>query len=182
MLRQPLLFGYWLPKHPVFWFSPLFNIVRSPLATYSSLCSTFVTYSTSCHAIGHNVLPTHPLLRVLRTWENVFYSQAFLPCTPSYCFQGIPGAGSSPSKAAGLHADHRNIALAQVLSGMKEIYKRGIVVGFIYVSKASFKVRVPQPCNLPLTGFKPVFLKVPCVTSHLSWRLDHRALWVLIDR
>ena len=54
-----------------------FNIVRSPLATYSSLCSTFVTYSTSCHAIGHKVLPTHPLLRVRRIWQNVFYSQAF---------------------------------------------------------------------------------------------------------
>ena len=40
--------------------------VRPPLATYSILCSTCVTYGTSCHAMGHQLLPTHPLPRVLR--------------------------------------------------------------------------------------------------------------------
>ena len=63
---------------------------------------------------------------------------------------------------------------------MTAIHKRGIVVGSIYVFKASFEVRVPQPWNLPLTGleppripqpwnllltgFEPAFLKVPRVT------------------
>ena len=36
--------------------------VRPPLVTYHSLCSTCVTYKTPCHVIGHQVLPTHPLL------------------------------------------------------------------------------------------------------------------------
>ena len=37
--------------------------VRLPLVTYSSLYSTYVTYRTLCHAIGHQVLPTQPLPR-----------------------------------------------------------------------------------------------------------------------
>ena len=36
-----------------------------------------------------------------------------------------------------------------------------MVVGSIYVSKASFKVRVPQPWNLPLTGFEPARVPQP---------------------
>ena len=37
--------------------------VRLPLVTYPSLCSTYATYGTLCHAIGHQVLPTQPLPR-----------------------------------------------------------------------------------------------------------------------
>ena len=64
------------------------------------------------------------------------------------------------------------------------ILKRDLVVGSIYVPKASFEVRVPQPWNLPLTGlkpervpqpwnlsltcFEPALLKVPCDSSCLS--------------
>ena len=62
MLRQPLLFVYWLPKHPVFWFT-LTQSVRPPMVTYPSLCSICVTYGKSCHAIGHRMLPTQPLPR-----------------------------------------------------------------------------------------------------------------------
>ena len=57
-----------------------------------------------------------------------------------------------------------------------------LFTGSIYVPKASSKVRVLQPWNLPLTGFEPVFLKVPCVNSPLSWQLGHRVLWVLLSR
>ena len=59
MFRQPLLFVYWLPNHPGFYFT-LTQSVRSPMITYPSLCSTCVTYETSSHAIGHQVLPTQP--------------------------------------------------------------------------------------------------------------------------
>ena len=74
--------------------------------------------------------------------------------------------------------------MAQLLHRMTAIGKRCIVVGSIYVPKAYFEVRVPQPWNLPLTrfeplsvpqqwnlsltGFEPAFLKVPCVSSCLS--------------
>ena len=59
-----LYFTYWLPKHPVFWFNlTLTQPVRLSMVTYPSLCSTCVTYRTLCHAIGHQVLPTHPLPR-----------------------------------------------------------------------------------------------------------------------
>ena len=59
MFRQPLT--YCLPKHPVFWFTlTLTQSVRLPMVTYPSLCSPCVTYGTLCHAIGHQVLPTHP--------------------------------------------------------------------------------------------------------------------------
>ena len=36
MLRQPLLFGYWLPRHPVF-DSPLMQSVRLPMVTYGAM-------------------------------------------------------------------------------------------------------------------------------------------------
>ena len=51
-------------RHPVFLFTPFSNtVIRLPLVTYPSLCSTCVTYRTLCHAIGHQVLPTQPLPR-----------------------------------------------------------------------------------------------------------------------
>ena len=45
------------------------------------------------------------------------------------------------------------------------------MVGSIYVFKASFEVRVPQPWNLLLTGFEPAFLKVPRVTCLDDWAI-----------
>ena len=37
--------------------------VRLPLVTYSSLCSTCVTYRMPCHCSSHQLLPTQPLPR-----------------------------------------------------------------------------------------------------------------------
>ena len=64
LLKQLLLFTYWLPKHPVFWFTTLFptQSVRPPLATYSSLCSTSVNCRMLC-LNGHQALPTQSLSR-----------------------------------------------------------------------------------------------------------------------
>ena len=36
---------------------------RPPLITYSSLCSTCMSYRTTCHPTGHQVLPTQPVPR-----------------------------------------------------------------------------------------------------------------------
>ena len=47
-----------------------------------------------------------------------------------------------------------------------------IVVGSIYVPKASFEVRVPQAWNLAPTSFERAFLKVPCNDNRLSWRVE----------
>ena len=169
-----------MPKYPVVWFIPLSTqSVRPPLVAYPWFCSTCVTYGTSCHAIGHQVLPTQPCYCECYGFEKEFFTfSCFLPYIPSCCPQGLSGAGSLPSKVAGLHADRQNIAPAQLLLRMTAIHKRGIVVGSIYVSKASFKVRVPR---LPLTGFEPAFLKIPYNDSRLSWRIGHRVLWVLIN-
>ena len=59
---QSLLFAYWCLGIQFFYSSSYPNTVRAPLVTYPSLCSICVTYSKPCHAIGHQVLPTHPLL------------------------------------------------------------------------------------------------------------------------
>ena len=57
-------FTYWLPKHPVFWFTlTLTQSVRLLMVAYPSLCSICVTYRTLCCAIGHKVLPNQPLPR-----------------------------------------------------------------------------------------------------------------------
>ena len=87
MLRQLLLthfftdclsiqFLVYPPPHPHPLFPP--QLVRPSLVTYFSLCSTCVTYGTPCHIIGHQPLPTQPCYR-----KYYFYSQVFLPCTPS---------------------------------------------------------------------------------------------------
>ena len=39
------------------------QLLRLPLVTYRSLCSTCVTYRTPCHANDHQVLPTQILPR-----------------------------------------------------------------------------------------------------------------------
>ena len=55
----------WLFRHPLFWFTFLFltELARLPLVTYPSLCSAYVTYRMSCHASGHQILPTQHLPR-----------------------------------------------------------------------------------------------------------------------
>ena len=64
MPMQPLLIAYCLPRYPVFLIHlPIpTQSVRPALVTYPSLSSTCVTYRTPCHAIGHQVIPTQPLL------------------------------------------------------------------------------------------------------------------------
>ena len=68
-------FTYWLPKHPVFWFTlTLTQSVGPPMVTYPSLCSLCVTYRTLCHAIGHQVLPAlcpNPLTREAEDFPRV---------------------------------------------------------------------------------------------------------------
>ena len=62
MPRQPLLFTYWLLRHPVFWFNSFFprQSIRLPLVTYPWLCITYVTYRTLCDAIVYQELPNQP--------------------------------------------------------------------------------------------------------------------------
>ena len=62
MLRQPLLLVTGCLSIQ-FFDSPLKQSVKTTMATYLSLCSTCVTYGTSCHAISHQVLPTQPIPR-----------------------------------------------------------------------------------------------------------------------
>ena len=48
-----------------------------------------VTYGTPCHAIGHLFWYCE-----CYRFERAFFTlRLFLPCTPSYCFQGFPRAG-----------------------------------------------------------------------------------------
>ena len=101
--------------------------------------------------------------------ERAFFTiKRFLPCTPSCWFWGFPETDSPTSKLAGLHADHQNIVLAQLLGQMTAIHKRGILLGSVYMPKSPFEVRVPQTWDLPLTDFEPAFLKDPCVSALLS--------------
>ena len=114
--------------HPLF----LTQSVRPPLVTYPSLCSIYVTYRTPCYVSGHQVLPTKPCYHKCYGFERASFTlRCFLPYTPSCCPQGLLGAGTSPSKAAGLHPDHWNIIPAWLLLRMTTIQKRGIVVGSV---------------------------------------------------
>ena len=63
--------------------------------------STSVTYGTLCHSSGHLVI-----YRECYGFQRAFfYSQAFFTLHFFLLFQGFPGARSSTSKLAGLHAD-----------------------------------------------------------------------------
>ena len=59
-LDSPYFLLYWLPKHPMFWFTPS-TVSYAAYGYLPSLCSICVTYGTSCRAIGHQVLPIQPL-------------------------------------------------------------------------------------------------------------------------
>ena len=75
MLRQPLLFVYWLPKYRVFWFTTLFSVqlVIPPLVIYSSLCSTCVIYGMSYHVRCHRHFPLI-VYREYYTYERAFFT------------------------------------------------------------------------------------------------------------
>ena len=86
-----------------------------------------VTYRTLCHASGHLVI-----YRECYGFERVFFTlRCFLPYTPFCWFWGFPGAGSSTSKLARLHTDHRNVAPTGLFVWITTIHKRVILVGFI---------------------------------------------------
>ena len=66
MPRQPLLCVYWLPKHSVFWFIPLFKHSHSGhlwllLLTLQHMCDL----QDAMQRQRSPALPTHPLLQVL---------------------------------------------------------------------------------------------------------------------
>ena len=95
------------------------QLVRAPLITYPLLCSTCVTYGTSCHARSHRDFPPFSL-------SGVFYL-ALLPAV----FKASLGADSSISKLAGLYADLQNITPARLFAWITAIHKRFILVGSI---------------------------------------------------
>ena len=83
-----------LLKRPVFDSPMIFptQLVRRSLATYSSLPSTCVTYRTSCHAIGQQLLPTQLCYREYFEIETAFFILGrSLLCTPSCFFKASLG-------------------------------------------------------------------------------------------
>ena len=63
-------------------------------------------------------------------FERAFFTlKRFLPYTPSCWFPDLPRAGCSTSKLAGLHADLRNIAPAQLFVWITTIHKTVILAG-----------------------------------------------------
>ena len=108
------------------------NTVRPPLVTLPSLCGTCVTYRMRCHAIGHQLLPTHSFTASATDLrERFLLSSVFHPTLLRACFKASLGAGNSASKLAGLHADLRSIAPAQLFVWITAIHKIFIRVGSI---------------------------------------------------
>ena len=69
-------FTYWLPKHPVFWFTlTLTQSVRLPMVTYPSLCSTW--WLTGHYATPEvtTCFPPNPVI----PHSSVDYHQVFKP-------------------------------------------------------------------------------------------------------
>ena len=137
-------------QHVVIILMTLNNTIRLPLGNYPSLCSTCVTYGTPCHAIGHQLLPTHLFsmsatdLRERFLLSGIFY-HTLLPAF----FKASLGAGSSTSRLAGLHADLWNIAPSPAIclnhSNPQKFYAGRFYLGVMAVQLMK---------NLLLTGFK----------------------------
>ena len=77
---------------------------------------------------------------------ELFTLKRFLPWVPSGFFQGFPGASSSTSKLAGLHADLRNIAQTRLFVWITIVQKIFICGRF------NVRVRVGWPWNINLQG------------------------------
>ena len=133
------------------------------------------TYRTPCHARGHLVI----YCKCYR-FERAFFTQAFFTLQSFLLILSLPYSWQFNLKVSRASCQSSKHNPCSTIAWITAIHKRDISVGSVYVPKASFKVRVPQPWNLPLNGFEPAFLKVTCV-SCLSWQLGHRFLWVLID-
>ena len=99
--------------------------VRQPLVAYPSLCVFLVSPCYLQDAMPCQWLSSD-LPRVLRIWESVFYTQAYLTLFPA-SFKASLGAGSSTSRLVGLHADLRNIAPARRFVWITTIHKRVIL-------------------------------------------------------
>ena len=76
--------------------------LATPLVIYFLVSPCYLQDAMPCQCSSSN------LPRVLQIWKGIFTLRCFLPYTPSCWFQGFPGAGSSTTKLAGLHADLRN--------------------------------------------------------------------------
>ena len=176
MLRQPLPFAYWLHKHLVSSFTSLF-----PIQSIRPLLATSPHYAAPVLLRGH-----HATLEVTST-PHPHFTASFTDLREHFLLSAVFFTLvsflllSRPPWGLHLYWSYKR-SRAKLLFWITAIHKRGILVGCCYVLKASFEVRIPQPWNLPLIGFEPAFLKVPWVNICLSWRLSHRALWVLINK
>ena len=168
------------------------DLWRSPPALSSSFLIHHPFTNTASQAtFGYLLLTVQHLLLatpvVTDTSHPPFTTSAtdfrvhFLPCPPSCFIQGLPGAGSSTSKVAGLHVDLWNSPGPTIVLNHSNPQKR-YTIRFYLCAQGLFEVRVPQPWDLLLTGLEPEFLKVTCNDSCLSWQLGYRVLRVLINK
>ena len=153
----------------------LTQLVRPPLATYSSLCSTCVTYRTPSHAIGHQLLPT-TLYRECYGFERAFFTlRRFLPYTPSCWFQGFRGSRQFNLKVSRASCWSSRHSPGRLLVWITAIHKRDMVIGSIQGLRLAGHVMK----NLYLTRFelasrKMDMLKAVCFIRSAT---DSFSLW-----
>ena len=122
------------------------KLVRPPLATYSSQCSTCVTYGMPCHSRGHwHVQPNPVTTSAMDLRERFFTLECFLPCTPSCSFQsflGSPQFNFKVSRASCWSSKHSpGLTICLNHSNPQKVY-----TGMFYLT-----ARAGQPRNINLT-------------------------------
>ena len=118
---------------------------------------------------------------VLRIWESIFYFQAFFTLHSFLLILRISWSQQFNIKVSRASCWSLKLSPGPTIALIRAIHKKGIMLGSIYVPKATFGVRTSQLWNLSLTRFEPAFLKVPYGSSQLPWRIGHRILWILTD-
>ena len=137
----------------------------TPLETFFFWCH-HVTYRTPCHANGHLVIYSEccGFEGACFTLRCFFTLQSFM------LFSRLPWGQQFNlivSSASCWFSKHSNLQMGY----------RGrfyLCVSGLFRSKGSTNKEL-------VTGFEPATLKVPCISSRLSWRSSHWVLWVLID-
>ena len=100
-----------------------------------SLLIAFAHFTVSSLFVRYFVFVLLP--QVLRIWENVFYSQAFLPYFPFWFYQGFPGASSSALRLQDFSLRFETQIRPICFFESYSIWQKVLLVGSIYVLEAA---------------------------------------------
>ena len=146
--RNLRVFHFFMFSFPLAFISSWFYFFVFLFLQIFSLLIAFAHFTVSSLFVRYFVFVLLP--QVLRIWENVFYSQAFLPYFPFWFYQGFPGASSSALKVAGLFTEVWNTDPAHLFLWIIQYLAKGITCRFYLRVRGCYGLLH----ELPFSGFE----------------------------